>query len=260
MTSLVIASDPELLDFARLRAPVRTATALLVSVGCLAAAVIVQLAGPATAIVQELSNQPGPRAAQLLELGWWAAAILLLIGTAASVAIAPRAEPLLRAEWGRRRVALTLGLFLWAIAVIALPPAFGWRPGRYPDPFVLIISTAWQLLASLAPLTGLRHVLPILGRRSRQWREARQGRQSVDALVAAAGGVLVFATAVPIMAFYQFDTLYTLAMFLAVTSAAVMALGLLYLGANALWIAKSLVRPAPPISDYIGQASSHSDS
>lgn len=254
MTSVVIAADPELRDLASVRAPARVASALLMTVTCMAAAVIVQLAGPATALIQELTDRPGPLGARLLGASWWTAALLLLAGAIASIGIAPRSEALLRAEWGRRRVALTLGLLLWAIAVAALPTAFGWRSGRYPDAFVLIITTAWQVLASLAPLTGLRHLLSILGRRSRRWREARQGRQSVDALVAAAGGVLVFSTAVPIMVSFRFDRLHTLALLLAVASAAVLVLGFLYLIMNAWWIARSSVRTVESIEAFIDGA------
>lgn len=254
MTSLVTAVDPELRDFVRLKSPDRTSFALLTSVACLSGAVLAQLAGPALALIEEFNRSSHPRAAGAVAAGWWIAAALLLIGSGAAMAIAPKSEPLLRAEWGRRRVALSLGLAIWAVTIVTLPFAFGWRPGRSPDPYVMIITTAWQLLASLAPLTGLRHVIAILGRRSQRWREARQGRQSVDALVAAGGGVLVFATAVPIMASYRFELLHLLAVLLAVTSAAVLVIGLMYLIMNAWWIVRSTIRPALPISDFVGDA------
>lgn len=253
MTSVVTAADPDLQRMAQLERPRRTALALMTTMTAIAAAVLVQFVGPATALMQALSNRPGPLAARWLGLGWWTASVLLLVALIASCWIAPRSEPLLRAEWERRRTALQIGLLLWAISIVALPPAFGWRSTEtFPDSFVVIITTAWQLLCAMAPLGGLRSLFSILGRRSRQWREARQGRQGIDALVAAAGGVLVFATAVPVMASYRFELLHTMALFLTVASAAVLGLGVIYLVLNASWIARSLIRPPLAVGAFVG--------
>lgn len=252
MASVVMAADPGLREMVRLSRPGRCALALMVTMMAISAAVLVQFIGPAIALVQELRDQPGPLGALWLARGWWMAAALLLIALGASLAIAPRREALLRAEWGRRRVALQVGLLLWAITVLVIPPAFGWRaPDQFPDPFVLIITTAWQLLCAMAPLGGLRSLFSILGQRSRKWREGRQGRQGVDALVGAAGGVLVFSTAVPMMASLRIEMLHTLAVFLTVASAAVLGLGLLYLVMNAWWIARSLMSPAVTIESMV---------
>jgi len=252
MTSIVTAADPDLRRLAALRGPRRTAAALMAVIVAVTLACLVQFVGPSIELVHDLANDPGPRAARWLALGWWSAAALLVIAAIAALAVAPPSERLLRAEWGRRRIALQAGLFLWAIVVVALPPILGWRTFvQYPSSFVLIVSTAAQLLAAMAPLGGLRSLYSILGRRSRRWREARQGRQGVDALVAAGGGVLVFATAVPIMAAYRFELLHTLALLLTVASAAVLGIGLIYLVANALWIARSLVRPPALIESYV---------
>jgi len=252
MTSIAAAIDPDMQRLVRLERPRRTAVSLVATMTAIAAAVLVQLAAPAVALFQDLINQPGPMAARLLAAGWAAASVLLLAAAIASIGIAPDRDSLLRAEWGRRRVGLQLGLVLWAIAAVAVPLGFGWRaPDHFPDPFLIIISNAWQLLCALAPLGGLRSIFMILGRRSRRWREARHGRQGIDALVAAAGGVLVFSTAVPIMAAYRFEALHTLAVFLTVASAAVLSIGVLYLVANAMWIARSLVKPPLPLDAFV---------
>jgi len=252
MASIATAVDPALRAFVRLASPARTASSLLLVVSLMSLAVLVQLVAPVVAVIQEVTDRPGPQAAQLMPLGWWIAAALLTLASIASLAIAPLSEPLLRAEWGRRRIALSAGLLLWAIAIVALPFAFGWRPGgSYPSSFVLIITTAWQLLSALAPLSGLREIVTRLGRRCQRWRHARQGRQSVDALLAAGAGVLVFSTAVPIMASYRFDSLETMALLLAGSSAAILALGLAYLVVNAWWIARALVRPPALLGEMV---------
>lgn len=252
MNSIAAAVDPVLRATIRLSAPTRTALSLVLLVVLMSLAVLVQFVGPATAIMQDLLDRPGSEATTLVAAGWWAAAGMLVLASVVSLGIAPKSEELLRAEWGRRRVALSAGLLLWAIVLVAMPPAFGWRPGGpFPSSFVLIITTAWQLLAALAPLSGLRSVLSYLGRRCQRWRQARQGRQSVDALLGAGAGVLVFSTAVPIMATYRFETLHSLALLLTVSSAAILALGLAYLVVNAWWIARTLVRPPAILGELV---------
>lgn len=252
MTSIVTATDPDLRRLAALRGPRRTAVALIAVILAVTLACLVQFVGPCIKLVRDLANEPEPTAAHWLASGWWTGAAFLVVAAIAALAIAPKSERLLRAEWGRRRIALQAGLLLWAAIIVSLPPLLGWRSlDRYPSSFILIVSTAAQLLGAMAPLGGLRSLFSILGRRSRRWREARQGRQGVDALVAAGGGVLVFATAVPIMAAYRFELLHTLALLLTVASAAVLGIGLIYLVANALWIARTLVRPPALIESYV---------
>ncbi len=254
MASIVVAADPALREIVRLASPRRTGLALLATTALMSLAVLVQMAGPLVQIVQEATDRPGPMAARLHTAGWWAASGLLLLASIASLAIAPRSEALLRAEWRRHRLGLSLGLFLWAVAMAALPSGLGWRSGTMPTPFILCIVTAWQLLSALAPLWGLRSILSVLGRRSRHWREARQGRQSVDALLVAGAGVLVFSTAAPMMAIYRLEELRTLAMLLAVASGAILAFGLGYLVMNAWWIARALVRPPVLLTEIVQHA------
>lgn len=254
MASIVTAVDPELRALMRLRSPRRSAWSLVSVVGLMSIAVLVQLAAPALSVVQELREVNDPRVAGLTSLGWWIAAASLLLAALASTAIAPRSEALLRGEWGRRRGALTWGLALWAVAAAALPPALGWKPGSMPSPFVTIVTAAFQLLCSLAPLWGLRAVLSSLGRRCQRWRESRQGRQSVDSLLAAGAGVLVFSTAVPLLDAYRFEALLNLARLLAVSSAAILALGLGYLVVNSWWIARSLIRPPALLGEMVAPA------
>ncbi len=252
MTTLVMATDPGLEEFVRLRHPRRVAASLLVAVAALAAAVLVQMVGPALAVMEEVNRREGPLPARVTALGWFAAVALLSVAAVAAAMVAPPSEPLLRAEWGRRRIATIVGFLLWGGAIASLPWGFGWRgvPAA-PGPFVQILTLAWQLLVALLPLGGLRVLLMILGRRSLQWRHARQGRQGVDSLLAAAAGVLVFSTATPIMASYGFKTFHTLAQTLAGASAAILALGLVYLVANAWWIASSLAWPLPPVESLV---------
>jgi len=254
MASIVTAVDPKLRELVRLASPARTASALVATTLFLSLAVLVQLVAPAWSMLAELREQSPVRAAQLAPMGWWSAAVLLVLASLASFAIAPRSEALLRAEWGRRRQALEYGLLLWALATALLPPALGWRPGAVPSWFVMIVTTAWQLLSALAPLWGMRAIVAFLGRRCQRWREARQGRQSVDSLLAAAAGVLVFSTAVPILADQRLEFLLMLAKFLAVACGAILAFGLAYLVMNNWWIARSLVRPPALLGEMVDSA------
>ena len=55
------------------------------------------------------------------------------------------------------------------------------------------------------------------------------------------------------VAAYRFDFLHLLAVVLAVASAAVLAIGLLYVVMNAWWIVRASIRPAAPIDEFVDE-------
>ena len=143
---------------------------------------------------------------------------------------------------------LGFGLAAWAVLVIAaglmqMTAAPGWA-----------ITAVWLAAAGAAvvPLLGLRGILKTIGLRSREYRTASGGRQSIRAMVAATIGAAcghalrLLALPTGIASLAPLGTVVTS------ISALMVMIGLFYLVANAWWIRKALRCPPPRLEEVLG--------
>ena len=138
---------------------------------------------------------------------------------------------------------LGFGLAAWsvlavAVATLELTGVIGLLPA------------AGQLamaISAIAALLGLRGILGLIGKRSREYRTARGGRQSVAAMIGAVIGLGAGETLQLVARATAGGTapLATLGTVITAISALMLVIGLLYMVVNAWWIRRSLRRPPP---------------
>lgn len=162
------------------------------------------------------------------------------------LARAPAEEPSASARRTLRW--MVLGQLWWAatVGVPALVEHLGHTQRELIAPL-----EALSVPGAVAAFMGLRGLLMIIGLRSRAYRTARGGRQSIDALVAAivagAAGNLINAAGV----WKENDLIAAIGATIFGASVLLLLLGLVYLLVNCWWIRAALRRPPPKLGELL---------
>lgn len=240
--------DPAASTLPRLRDPAGTGTGLLgLAVTHLVAACLIVLPNAAAALDNLLGAGTGvlaplPIPPRLLAAIVASTAFLWLY----LLARAPAEEPSASA---RRTLAWMVLGQLWWTSTVAVPV---WAEHRGLTQRELIAPLeALSVPGAVAAFMGLRGLLLIIGLRSRAYRTARGGRQSIDALVAAiiagAAGNLIHAMGV----WKHIDLIATVGAAIYGVSVLLLLLGLVYLLVNCWWIRASLRKPPPMLEELL---------
>ncbi len=150
---------------------------------------------------------------------------------------------------GRDVMLLGCGLASWAILVIA---AVAWERSAGLRWVADVLRLA-MAAAAIVGLLGLHGVLGVIGLRSRAYRTARGGRQSIHAMVAAIVGIaLGQVIRLTSELTGRGGGLLTVGTVITSISAFMLLIGLFYLVVNAWWIRRSLRRPPPSLDQILG--------
>lgn len=123
-----------------------------------------------------------------------------------------------------------------------------------------LVGRGWSIacLAAEAGLAcmvalGLRRAFAVLGRRSRTYREAHLARQDLDLLGLAGLVLLALATAEAVFIHRQhFDWVEMVRVMMLVVGG-LLTLGMLYLAANSIWVARSLMALQLPLHEVLAE-------
>jgi len=239
--------DPEASRLPRLRDPKGVGDGLLgVSVTYLLLASLVLLPSALPTLLALSGAQGG--------VPWWPVSPWLLSSVIGFLGLwwlhllvrSPAEAPAEAARSGTRWI--LAGQIGWSIAVLA--PLLGERQGVEGELRTALLETIRVPFAAAA-LIGLRRLLGIVGLRSRAYRNAKGGRQSIDALIGAmlAGAVGRLASASG--ATLDLVWLETIGQTLFGASAALLLLGLVYLLVNCWWIRSALRKPPPTLDELL---------
>jgi hypothetical protein len=244
----IVASLASSLDLA---APVRTAdpraprlawALFLATIGCLAASARLPEFGIRAAAMELASGATGRPPFALLEI---ADALHLLAIAGAALGLVAMAFVLPRNDERRVlriRVLACVGFALWLALSLAPPTPFGLTATALP---------AGMALLSLSP------VLRELGPRSRVYRDRESAKQRIDELLLALGIAGIASGCAEVAARDSAnETMVTILRLVAVASASLVLVGLVYLAANSLWILRSILHPDPTLSEILGSADS----
>ncbi len=150
-------------------------------------------------------------------------------------------------EVRRSLVLLGLGLGGWSLVTFfygSLLVRGGGLPGETP----LLLGLLADGVAVIG-LIGGRGVFVTIGFRSREYRTARGGRQSVQAMIAAVAGDA--AGRLVELAGQSVDALAILGRVITRVSDLMLLVGLIYLAVNAGWIHRSLRKPGPSLEEVL---------
>lgn len=239
--------DPQASRLPRLRDPYSTGTGLVgiaVTYMLIAGLVVLPRAVPGVSRIlglgwslPELPIPPRGLAAiaGLLGLFW-----VWLVGRAP--ADEPAAGALRNLRWIR------WGQIGWSLAAL-LPVLAEWAGVR--ERVLIALLEAAAVPFAIVAMLGFRGLLELVGLRSRAYRTAKGGRQSIDALIGAilAGAVGNLIGAVGL--WQRIDWLETIGQTLFGASAALLLLGLVYLIVNCWWIRSSLRKPPPRLEELV---------
>lgn len=120
-------------------------------------------------------------------------------------------------------------------------------------PAVIILRLAASVPA-IVGLLGLHGVLRTIGFRSRAYRTARGGRQSIQAMIAAIAGLVAGEILTLAAGAARLGSMATLGTLVGSASTLMLLIGLAYLVVNAWWIRSSLRRPPPAITEVLRPA------
>lgn len=260
VTTLAACTDPGLRAMAAIRHPVRVALLVLAVGAAELTCVVAQLAAPMLSATSLLTGMVETFSHRLRFWGW---AISALVTAAAAVAMpvlmGPREVPL-RAEMGRWRGTLMVGLWAWSLA------AAGGAVACFQAPFLPDIwrsalpwiGVATQLPGMAVALTGYAVLLGISGRRSQTSYEAESARRALRAVNTLAAMALVASLAAfwlrnRVSADWQTLAWGTL-LAGAVALAALLLLMSAYLMSHAWLVARGLMKPPPRLDEVISEA------
>jgi len=121
-----------------------------------------------------------------------------------------------------------------------------------------LVGRGWSIacLAAEAGLAcmvalGLRRAFAVLGRRSRTYREAHLARQDLDLLGLAGLVLLALATAEAVFIHRQHFDWVEMVRVMMLAVGGLLTLGMLYLSANSIWVARSLMALQLPLHEVL---------
>ncbi len=237
--SILHTVDPAASRLPRLRNPAAVGDALMWLMGCVGLSAVILVLRPVLLWIDSL-DQRG-----LSDLARWAPIELhLLAGIAALAAV--RAvfwlAPPIGAETALRRDIWLLGCGLagWGVSILAAT----WLDLSGAPAAARGAARRAGSAAAVAGLLGLGGVLTVVGMRSREYRTARGGRQSVLAMVAAIIGTAV-GQGLQLLARLKGWPVETAGTVIAAIGTLMLLIGLAYLLVNVWWIRRSVRRPPP---------------
>lgn len=136
----------------------------------------------------------------------------------------------------------------WSLGVLA-PMLGAWAGVHQRLPAALLETVPVPF--AIAALIGLRGLLQIVGLRSRAYRNAQGGRQSIDALIGAVLTGTLGNVASAVGTWRGWVWLEIVGQTIFAVSAALLLLGLLYLIVNCWWIRSSLRKPPPRLDELL---------
>ncbi len=237
--------DPASSRLPRLRDPAGVGDALLALSVCLLTGALALSARPAVAWIARLDlRDPGRWLRGLADWAPYVAALSAFGGLLAVRRLArpPADEPAVRV---RRDLVLTGSGLLGAgvlLGVLATLEALGISE--------TLVTALYLLLAvpGVVGLVGLGGLLEEVGRRSREYRTARGGRQGVHAMIAALVCLAVGrALELPPLNW----RVQVIGATVSSIGALMLLIGLAYLVVNAMWIRRSLRRPPPRLEEIL---------
>jgi hypothetical protein len=121
-----------------------------------------------------------------------------------------------------------------------------------------LVGRGWSIacLAAEAGLAcmvalGLRRAFAVLGRRSRTYREAHLARQDLDLLGLAGLVLIALATAEAVFIHRQHFDWVEMVRVMMLAVGGLLTLGMLYLSANSIWVARSLMALQLPLHEVL---------
>jgi hypothetical protein len=253
MTTLVESTDAGVRGLLRLRNPWSVAIGLASCCGALTLwwACLSGPAGAARALTFVAEGAPQtPRMATLVS----SIAGVVALGAACIAAwlVSPRRDAVLAREYGAVVPRALWCLPLW-LAVDALRVAG--ELALFTPP---LVGRGWSVacLAAEAGLAcmvalGLRRAFAVLGRRSRTYREAHLARQDLDLLGLAGLILLALATAEAVFIHRQHFDWVEMVRVVMLVLGGLLTLGMLYLSANSIWVARSLMALQLPLHEVL---------
>ena len=253
MTTLVECTDAGVRGLLRLRHPWSVAIGLA---SCCVALTLwwTCLSGPAGAaraltFVAEGAPQTPRMATLVASITGVAALLLACLG---AWLMSPRRDDVLAREYGT-----VVPRALWCL------PAWMVMDGlRVAGELSLfsppLVGRGWSIacLAAEAGLAcmvilGLRRAFAVLGRRSRTYREAHLARQDLDLLGLAGLVLLALATAEAVFIHRQHFDWVEMVRVMMLAVGGLLTLGMLYLSANSIWVARSLMALQLPLHEVL---------
>ena len=256
-TTLASSTAPRARVLAALRRPRRVALLVLAAGLGQFLCVMLQLAAPMLSTATLLTGMNETFSHHVRFWGWTLSAMVLAGAAACSHACVDRAEGPLRAEMGRWRGLLSVGLWAWTLA--AAGAAFAaWQAPFLPDVWrsaLPWIGVATQLPGMTVAMAAFGVLLGIVGRRSLAFTESGAARQGVHLVNSVAAITLVTSLASFWLRGRQdADWMLWLHLLLLVASvclAGLLLLGSAYLLSNSWLVARALVLPPPRLEDAI---------
>lgn len=248
VATLTQAVDPEASELPRLRDPAGTGDGLLglaIAYFVGASLVIIPPAlGPFTLLTSGGGSMvwPLPIPPRICAAVVGAASLLWLW----LLARAPAEEP----SGGARRDLrwMVIGQSVWSVAVClpVLAESLGMRERVMLSPLEIAAAPA-----AIATLKGFSGILAMIGLRSRAYRTARGGRQSIDLLIGAIIILSIFNLANAIGQWRRLPIVEDFGSTLYSAVSLLLLVGLLYLVVNCSWVRSALRKPPPRLDELI---------
>ncbi len=255
MTTLVECTDSGVRGLMKLRQPWRVAIGL--GLACAGIALWwACLSGPAGAArVLTFIMEGAPQSPRGIVIAADSLGILgLLVSSLGAWLVAPTNDEILLNEYGPIVYRTIWCLPAWcAVDAARVAGELGLLP-------TLLFGEGWTIsmlavetgLACVCTL-GLRRAFAVLGRRSRTYREAHLARQDLDLLAMAALILLAVGTAEAVFLHQQAYDWVEIARVLEVVVGGLLGLGIIYLAANSIWIARSLMAQQIPLHEALSE-------
>lgn len=253
-TSLALRTDHLQHGEAELRRPTLVAAAIVTTAAMLLACVVLQLAAPMLASIDQLFRQVSALPARIRLWGWIGSLVAVTLSGLLLSRATSRQEAALQSEWGRWRLWMIIGHAAWALA-LAAATLLRWNDVHLDNSIraaIPWVGIAVQLPGMSCALASYHALLAIVGRRSQALIEARAARQSVTLMNSTAALVVVFAVSAPLLQRLEFDWASGVAVAGAICLSILLLFGAAYLFANAWWVARALVLPKPRVEDFVG--------
>jgi len=247
--------DPAASRLPSLRNPKAVGNALLVLSVCVLAGALLTVAPAVQSVVGAWELAPAKQIARWIPAFHWTLAIGLgVCGLWAVWTLAPPSGSEPQGAVWKDLWRIGAGLVGW-LAFGSLWQHLAETSGRLSAAQHLVLHAAVAGFAVYG-LFGLRGVLDIIGRRSREYWRSQTSRQSLDLISVAITLGAAATAAVTVRRWFipyapQNDVVITLSGVVLWMSTLMVMIGLVYLVLNAGWIRRSLHRPPPPLDEVL---------